>query len=50
MGDEEDFSNGPVKNRSCTDIICCILFLVFTGFCCFVTWFAYANGDPSILA
>ena len=21
--------NGPIKNRSCTDVICCILFVIF---------------------
>ena len=48
--DNYNYQEGPIKERSCTDIFCCILFIVFTGFCCFVTYFAISNGDPSILA
>ncbi|KAK3782436.1 hypothetical protein RRG08_033077 [Elysia crispata] len=37
---------GPMKNRSCTDIICCAIFLTcVTGFlCCSII--GYARGDP----
>ncbi|XP_028820294.1 choline transporter-like protein 4 isoform X2 [Denticeps clupeoides] len=38
--------NGPIKNRSCTDIICCILFmLVLVGYM-IVGILAWLYGDP----
>lgn len=38
--------NGPIKNRSCTDIICCILFvLVILGYLA-VGILAWLYGDP----
>lgn len=45
----DELLNGPVENRRCTDIICCILFLAFV-----VAWFVcgfygFSNGDPMIL-
>ena len=33
-------------DRSCTDIICCIVFLVFLVAMLGVSGFAIANGDP----
>ena len=41
---DPDFQ-GPVKNRSCTDVICLLLFLVFLGGWGFVGYFAYDKGD-----
>ncbi|VEL11545.1 unnamed protein product [Protopolystoma xenopodis] len=40
---------GPIKNRSCTDIICLIIFLLFICGHCFVAYFAFSKGDPRIL-
>nr|AKN21692.1 slc44a-3 [Schmidtea mediterranea] len=36
---------GPISNRSCTDIICCILFIVFVLALIFVSFWAYLFGD-----
>ncbi|XP_071097416.1 choline transporter-like protein 2 [Haliotis cracherodii] len=48
--DEYDPSRkGPIKNRSCTDIICCLLFFVFIIGLVVVAYFAYALGNPSAL-
>jgi len=45
-GSDKDVSNGPVKTRGCTDIICLIIFLahwvVFVG----VTLAGFSDGDP----
>ena len=41
---EADFS-GPIKNRSCTDILCLLLFLAFLGGWGFVAFFGIQNGD-----
>ncbi|XP_071802691.1 choline transporter-like protein 2 [Asterias amurensis] len=37
---------GPISNRGCTDVICCILFLAFIGGMGVVGYFAYRDGDP----
>lgn len=37
---------GPIKNRSCTDIICCILFMVFLAGYMIVGLLAWLYGDP----
>nr|XP_006007253.2 PREDICTED: choline transporter-like protein 4 [Latimeria chalumnae] len=38
--------NGPIKNRSCTDIICCFLFMVFVLGYIIVGILAWLYGDP----
>lgn len=40
---------GPLKNRSCTDIICLLLFLAFLGGWIVVAVFAVQGGDPERL-
>ncbi|XP_029441783.1 choline transporter-like protein 4 [Rhinatrema bivittatum] len=37
---------GPIKNRSCTDIICCFLFMVFIAGYVVVGIVAWIYGDP----
>jgi len=38
--------NGPIKNRSCTDVICCIIFVVYIAFMIVIGILAYLWGDP----
>lgn len=45
---DPDFS-GPLKNRSCTDILCFLLFFAFLAGWGVVTGFAIVNGDPTRL-
>ncbi|CAG2231425.1 SLC44A2_4_5 [Mytilus edulis] len=45
---DPDFE-GPIKNRSCTDIICCLLFIIFIGGLAIISYFAFKYGDPSLL-
>ncbi|XP_014770495.1 choline transporter-like protein 2 isoform X2 [Octopus bimaculoides] len=40
---------GPVTNRSCTDIICCIIFIIFIVAFAAVAIFAYVKGDYKLL-
>ncbi|KAI0226237.1 Choline transporter-like protein 4 [Lamellibrachia satsuma] len=41
--------NGPIKNRSCTDIICCLLFIIcFVGMIA-VGVYGFSRGDPNRL-
>lgn len=37
--------HGPVKKRSCTDVICLLLFLGFLGGWGFVAFFGFSKGD-----
>ncbi|XP_069120217.1 choline transporter-like protein 2 isoform X1 [Argopecten irradians] len=41
--------NGPIKKRSCTDIICCLLFIIFIAGFAGVSYLAFANGNPYLL-
>ncbi|XP_030852868.1 choline transporter-like protein 2 isoform X2 [Strongylocentrotus purpuratus] len=38
--------HGPIKNRSCTDVICCILFIVAVGGMIGVGVLGWMYGDP----
>lgn len=40
---------GPVSKRSCTDVICCLIFLVFVAGLVVVAYFAFKFGNPSLL-
>jgi len=40
---------GPIKNRSCTDVICCLLFAVYVIGMLAVGFLAYTWGDPKKL-
>ena len=42
---KEDIRDGPVKKRSCTDILCLLLFLAFIGGWIFVAYLAFSQGD-----
>nr|XP_002126506.1 choline transporter-like protein 5 [Ciona intestinalis]XP_018668803.1 choline transporter-like protein 5 [Ciona intestinalis] len=51
-GKEKTFDpnfKGPIKKRSCTDILCCLLFFVFIIGYIVIGLFAWLNGDPVIL-
>jgi len=43
---KDDFKNGPISNRNCTDIFCCLAF--FIGILGFVgaTIYGIKKGDP----
>ncbi|GFN94001.1 choline transporter-like protein 2 [Plakobranchus ocellatus] len=40
---------GPKLNRSCTDVVCCLLFIVFIAGLVVVAYFAFLYGDPKLL-
>lgn len=41
--------NGPLRNRGCTDVICCILFIIFMLGMLAIGIFGYINGNPALL-
>ena len=43
---EPDFS-GPIKKRTCTDVLCLVLFLAFLGGWGFVAFYGIHYGDVS---
>ncbi|KAG5894973.1 hypothetical protein JTB14_009705 [Gonioctena quinquepunctata] len=45
---DPDF-NGPLKRRSCTDVLCLAFFLVFVAVWIGIGLYAITNGDPSML-
>ena len=46
---KDKLQNGPVMDRSCTDIICCFLFLAFLVGMAGAGAYGYINGDPALL-
>lgn len=47
--DHDALQNGPVMKRSCTDIICCLLFIAFIIGMGGAAAYGYINGDPTLL-
>ena len=52
LGDSETPSMPvfDIKNRKCTDCLCCIFYMVFLGAFFFVLVYGFINGDPSRFA
>ena len=52
MGEEldESYKYGPVHQRKCTDVICCLLFVVMIGGMVYVGVLGFKTGDPLLLA
>jgi hypothetical protein len=48
-GGDRDISNGPLKKRSCTDIVCILLFLAHLVAYGFVTFLGMSEGNPTKL-
>jgi solute carrier family 44 (choline transporter-like protein), member 2/4/5 len=46
---DEKVGDGPLEDRSCTDILFCIIFLAFLGGFGIVSLFGYQNGKPDRL-
>ena len=44
-----DLMKDPFNNRRCTDIFCCLIFVVFLGGMGALTYYGYAHGDPNKL-
>ena len=46
---DPELENGPIDNRYCTDILCCLLFLASIGAMIGIFAYGIANGDPQKL-
>jgi len=45
----DDMANGPVADRSCTDLLCCLIFLAFLTGLVGTAGYGYLYGDPKLL-
>jgi len=45
----DEMANGPVQDRSCTDILCCLVFLAFLTGMVGCAGYGYLYGDPNLL-
>lgn len=45
-----DYTEDPVYNRPCRDILCCIIFLAYICFMGYVAVKAFQTGNPELLA
>jgi len=46
----DELANGPLENRSCRDVLCCLLFIAFMGGMIAVAAYGIHNGNPTLLA
>ena len=46
----DELGNGPVMNRGCTDILCCLIFIAFLTGMVGAGGYGYQYGDPILLA
>jgi hypothetical protein len=42
---DERLEDGPIKDRGCTDVICCMLFIAFWGATLFFSFNYFKKGD-----
>jgi hypothetical protein len=49
-GLDPKYGDGPDSERSCTDILCLVLFVVLLGVLGYVAVVAFGRGDPRYLA
>jgi len=51
MGEPVDdtLANGPMENRSCTDVLCCLFFIAFLGGMIAIAGYSISKGDPNLI-
>ena len=45
----DDLADGPLENRRCTDILCCLIFLAFLIAWVICGFYGFSNGNPALL-
>lgn len=45
----DELANGPVENRRCTDILCCLIFIAFIIAWVVCGFYGFSNGNPYLL-
>jgi len=46
---DDALANGPVAKRSCRDVLCCLLFIVFVGGMIGIGSWGYSKGNPNLI-
>ena len=46
----KELQNGPISNRSCTDLPCCCIFILAQIGFLLIAVQAFTKGDPNILS
>jgi choline transporter-like protein 2/4/5 len=44
-----ELNNGTIENRGCTDILFCLLFIIFIGGCVVIASFGFSKGNPNLV-
>ena len=47
---DRDIASGPTEQRKCRDCFCLLLYLAFWGAMIVIAGYAFANGNPQLLA
>ena len=47
---DQELQNGPIEKRSCTDPLCCLLFVAFVIAAFALAFYGFGKGTPSLLA
>jgi len=47
---QDDLKDGPTRTRSCTDILCCLVFVLFWSVSLFIFSQTFKNGDVTKIA
>jgi hypothetical protein len=45
----EELNNGPIEERSCRDILCCIIFVLFLAGMVLVAALGFSQGNPDLV-
>jgi hypothetical protein len=46
---DDELANGPMAKRSCTDPICCLIFIAFIGGMIGIAAYALTKGNPTLI-
>ena len=44
-----ELENGPLENRECRDVFCCLLFIANIAAMVYCSYYAYYEGNPSMV-
>jgi len=42
----DELKDGPIDKRSCTDLICCVIFIAYWGLMGYIGFTSLATGSP----